>query len=300
MMPRTERAPRYRRHRRGRLSAPPATRRRAALLLGRPRPGGGGLRDHAAPHRGRPAPRVPAPEEAPRSARRARSSRTRSTSFARPSSWCGSPAGMCWGADERCARTSRSPAYRPIRGRSGNREARDTPMSHIAFARAERTSRSRRTTSSSGAARGARRRPSRSRAAARRSRSSRRARGATRPTTLRRSTARCATWSMPGARPSRAGARSGRSIQASLVGGTTVINSAIGVRTPADIFEQWQREHGVGGAAMAERSGACRTTSSASSRWEEVTGPPRAAARTSSPYQGGDALGFESHYMRAT
>ena len=41
-------------------------------------------------------------------------------------------------------------------------------------------------------------------------------------------------------------------VQASLVGGTTVINSAIGVRTPADIFEQWEREHGVGGAQMAE------------------------------------------------
>jgi choline dehydrogenase-like flavoprotein len=41
-------------------------------------------------------------------------------------------------------------------------------------------------------------------------------------------------------------------VQASLVGGTTVINSAIGVRTPADIFEQWNREHGVGGGWMAE------------------------------------------------
>jgi choline dehydrogenase-like flavoprotein len=42
-------------------------------------------------------------------------------------------------------------------------------------------------------------------------------------------------------------------VQARLVGGTTVINSAICVRTPADIFAEWQRDHGVGGDAMAER-----------------------------------------------
>ena len=35
-------------------------------------------------------------------------------------------------------------------------------------------------------------------------------------------------------------------VQARTVGGTTVINSAITVRTPGDIFEQWQREHGLG------------------------------------------------------
>ena len=35
-------------------------------------------------------------------------------------------------------------------------------------------------------------------------------------------------------------------VQARLVGGTTVVNSAICVRTPGDIFRQWQREHGVG------------------------------------------------------
>ncbi|CAG1772481.1 partial putative GMC-type oxidoreductase, partial [uncultured bacterium] len=42
-------------------------------------------------------------------------------------------------------------------------------------------------------------------------------------------------------------------VQARTVGGTTVINSAICVRTPGDIFAQWEREHGVGGDAMAER-----------------------------------------------
>lgn len=41
-------------------------------------------------------------------------------------------------------------------------------------------------------------------------------------------------------------------VQARIVGGTTVINSAICVRTPGDIFDEWQRDHGVGGAAMAD------------------------------------------------
>ena len=41
-------------------------------------------------------------------------------------------------------------------------------------------------------------------------------------------------------------------VQGSAVGGSTVINSAIVVRTPGDIFAQWQREHGFGGDALAE------------------------------------------------
>ena len=36
-------------------------------------------------------------------------------------------------------------------------------------------------------------------------------------------------------------------VQARAVGGTTVINSAICVRTPDDVFERWEREAGVGG-----------------------------------------------------
>jgi len=36
-------------------------------------------------------------------------------------------------------------------------------------------------------------------------------------------------------------------VQASVVGGTTVVNSAICVRTPGDIFAQWEREHGLSG-----------------------------------------------------
>ncbi len=36
-------------------------------------------------------------------------------------------------------------------------------------------------------------------------------------------------------------------VQARTVGGTTVINSAICVRTPVDIFRQWEAEHGISG-----------------------------------------------------
>ena len=41
-------------------------------------------------------------------------------------------------------------------------------------------------------------------------------------------------------------------VQGSAVGGTMLINSAIVVRTPGDIFRQWKKEYGVGGDDMAE------------------------------------------------
>lgn len=41
-------------------------------------------------------------------------------------------------------------------------------------------------------------------------------------------------------------------VQGRAVGGTTVVNSAICVRTPGDVFRLWQAEQGVGGDAMAE------------------------------------------------
>jgi choline dehydrogenase-like flavoprotein len=42
-------------------------------------------------------------------------------------------------------------------------------------------------------------------------------------------------------------------VQARLVGGTTVINSAIVVRTPGDIFRLWKEERGFGGDELAHR-----------------------------------------------
>lgn len=41
-------------------------------------------------------------------------------------------------------------------------------------------------------------------------------------------------------------------VQARTVGGTTVVNSAICVRTPGDIFGEWSRDHGLDGDAMAQ------------------------------------------------
>ena len=86
-------------------------------------------------------------------------------------------------------------------------------------------------------------------------------------------------------------------IQASLVGGTTVINSAIGVRTPADIFEQWERDHGVGGRAMAEAMGRIQDDLERELSWEEAVPASRGRSNLLAK-QGAEALGYESHYMK--
>jgi choline dehydrogenase-like flavoprotein len=86
-------------------------------------------------------------------------------------------------------------------------------------------------------------------------------------------------------------------VQGSLVGGSTVINSAIAVRTPADIFEQWKRDHGVGGPAMAEEVWRIQDELERELCAEEV--PPGARGRSNLlAKKGADALGYESHYMR--
>ena len=86
-------------------------------------------------------------------------------------------------------------------------------------------------------------------------------------------------------------------VQGSLVGGTTVINSAIAIRTPADIFEQWEREHGVGGAAMAEAVWRFQDDLERELSVEEV---PLAALGRSNlmARQAADSLGFDNHYLR--
>lgn len=85
-------------------------------------------------------------------------------------------------------------------------------------------------------------------------------------------------------------------VQGALVGGTTVINSAIAVRTPADIFEQWERDHGVGGAAMAERVARAQDVIERELCVEEV--PLEARGRSNLlAKQAADKLGFDNHYM---
>jgi choline dehydrogenase-like flavoprotein len=85
-------------------------------------------------------------------------------------------------------------------------------------------------------------------------------------------------------------------VQGALVGGSTVINSAIAVRTPGDIFEQWERECGVGGPAMAEAMWRIQDELERELFVEEV---PEAALGRSNRLarQGADGIGYDSHYM---
>lgn len=85
-------------------------------------------------------------------------------------------------------------------------------------------------------------------------------------------------------------------VQARTMGGTTVINSAICVRTPDDVFVRWEKEHGVGGLrapVLAAEDLLERELSV-----EEV--PPQARGRSNLLAKtGADALGWaDSHYMR--
>ncbi len=85
-------------------------------------------------------------------------------------------------------------------------------------------------------------------------------------------------------------------VQARTMGGTTVINSAICVRTPDDIFAQWEKQHGVGG--LRERVLAAQDLLERELSVEEV--PPAARGRSNElAKKGADALGWsDSHYMR--
>ncbi len=85
-------------------------------------------------------------------------------------------------------------------------------------------------------------------------------------------------------------------VQARTVGGTTVVNSAICVRTPDDIFEQWRTEHGIGdlrGPVLDAQERIERELSV-----EEV--PPGSRGRSNVLAKAGaDALRWsDSHYLR--
>lgn len=85
-------------------------------------------------------------------------------------------------------------------------------------------------------------------------------------------------------------------VQARTVGGTTVINSAICVRTPDDIFEKWEKEHGITG--LRDRVLAHQERIEKELSVEEV--PPAARGRSNLlAKQGADALGWsDSHFLR--
>ena len=85
-------------------------------------------------------------------------------------------------------------------------------------------------------------------------------------------------------------------VQASCVGGTTVINSAIVVRTPADCFERWEREYGIDGAALGERVWAHQDRIERELSAEVVPPDARGLINTLA-MDAADALGWDSHYM---
>lgn len=86
-------------------------------------------------------------------------------------------------------------------------------------------------------------------------------------------------------------------VQASLVGGSTVVNSAICVRTPGDVFARWQRERGVGGDAMADALWAIQDE--LEHELHAAVVPEVALGRSNRmAMQASRALGIEGHYMR--
>ncbi|MES2637990.1 MAG: GMC family oxidoreductase [Myxococcota bacterium] len=86
-------------------------------------------------------------------------------------------------------------------------------------------------------------------------------------------------------------------VQARLVGGTTVINSAICVRTPLDIFLEWERDHGVGGPGFAERMWGFQDRLEEDLCVSET--PPESMGRSNQLALKGDAAaGFGGHVIK--
>ncbi|MCC6334492.1 MAG: GMC family oxidoreductase [Myxococcales bacterium] len=84
-------------------------------------------------------------------------------------------------------------------------------------------------------------------------------------------------------------------VQARVVGGTTVINSAICVRTPGDIFAQWEAQHGLTGLEAPVRAAQERLERELSA--EEAPEASRGRSNLLAK-AGADGLGWsDSHYM---
>ncbi len=85
-------------------------------------------------------------------------------------------------------------------------------------------------------------------------------------------------------------------VQASCVGGTTVINSAIVVRTPGDCFERWEREYGITARGLDKRVWDHQDRLEHELSAEIV--PPDARGHSNTlAMDGAEALGWDSHYM---
>jgi choline dehydrogenase-like flavoprotein len=85
-------------------------------------------------------------------------------------------------------------------------------------------------------------------------------------------------------------------VQASCVGGSTVVNSAIVLRTPGDCFDLWSREHGVDGDALAERVWAHQDRLEAELFATVVPADARGPLNTLA-MDAAEGMGFSSEYM---
>lgn len=85
-------------------------------------------------------------------------------------------------------------------------------------------------------------------------------------------------------------------VQAECVGGTTVINSAIVVRTPGDCFDRWQREYGVAGRDLARRVWEHQDRIERELSASVVPADARGLLNTLA-MDGADGIGLSSHYM---
>lgn len=85
-------------------------------------------------------------------------------------------------------------------------------------------------------------------------------------------------------------------VQARAVGGTTVINSAICVRTPGDIFEDWQRDFGVGSDAFSQAVWQWQDRLEDELSMNEVPVASRGHSNRLAML-GAKRVGYESHFM---
>ncbi len=85
-------------------------------------------------------------------------------------------------------------------------------------------------------------------------------------------------------------------VQASCVGGTTVVNSAIVVRTPGDCFERWSREYGLSDTTLATRVWEHQDRIEKELTAQVVPKDARGLSNTLA-MDGANTLGWKSHYM---
>ncbi|HEX7481461.1 MAG TPA: GMC family oxidoreductase [Polyangiales bacterium] len=85
-------------------------------------------------------------------------------------------------------------------------------------------------------------------------------------------------------------------VQGSLVGGSTVINSAICVRTPNDVFERWEREYGIVREQLADDVWRAQDELERELSAEELPAAARGRSNLLAK-RAADAMEMDSHYM---